>query len=322
MPLFETLCVLISLSTATVVLASLTDLRGTTLTAPRNWALLALACAALAELAPAVDLIRAQSSLRILRYASGILTFAPFMALLGAKRPQNAAWQFVVLTLLIVLALPAGSSLVYGSRLAVPWMIAWLLWALIGFEVITFLGTRLWPSAVGIAAAQVVGLHFILPGTSWLAESRTAALVAAISGGLIPAVQVMLVSSKPSVDGEKSLRRMWANFRALFGATWSLRVMMMFNDAAERNHWPLRLGWSGCEIAPAAETKEQNSVTTQTSAKSPVDPQVLRGMEKGLRMLLRRFVSPAWVEARWDGTWPVEQGELPPISRKKAEPIK
>ena len=312
MPFLETFSVLIPLSIAIALLACLTNLRGTTLTAPRNWAILALGCAVIVELAVATELIGEQSSLRMLHYTSGILTFAPFMALLGAKRPQNAAWQFVVLTMLIVLALPAGSSFIYGNRLAVPWMIAWLLWALIGFEVITFIATRLWLSAVGVAVAQAIALHSNLPGAGWLAEYRTAVvIVAAISGGLLPAMQVVLVSRNPAAGDERTLRRMWSDFRALFGATWSLRVMMMFNDAAERNNWPIRLGWGGCEILPTHDSEKEPASPIRALADTTVDSQMLSGIDKGLRMQLRRFVSSEWVEARWDGNWPFARTEGP-----------
>ena len=48
------------------------------------------------------------------RFAAAVLSFAPTMALLGAKRPQNGAWQFVVITLWAILALPAFEVLLRG----------------------------------------------------------------------------------------------------------------------------------------------------------------------------------------------------------------
>ncbi len=229
----------------------------------------------------------------MLRYLAGICTFAPFMALLGAKRPQNKAWQFVVLTLLFVLAGPAISAFVNTSllRFRLPGLVSWLLWALIAFEVINFAATRMWLAVLGIAAAQIMTLHTFLPGTASLANYESAGLVtAAIIGGVLPAVQLVFICRASAIRPERSFAQLWSDFRTLFGTTWSLRVMMMFNNGAEKNNWPVRLGWGGIEsMEPAASGQEADQS----------DAQITPAMDKSLRMLLRRFVSTEWMEQRW-----------------------
>src|SRR5262245_4046075 len=96
------------------LLRSRRKLAGTTLIAPWCWAMFSLAVVAGSE-----TICRSQSVapstawLSHIRYLAATTTFCPFMALLGAKRPQNRAWQFIVLALLTVLALPAVEGLLF-----------------------------------------------------------------------------------------------------------------------------------------------------------------------------------------------------------------
>src|SRR5262249_30040310 len=82
---------------------------GTTLAAPWAWSLVSLA-AQFATIASSVfdppGIWNAP-----LGYAAAITSFGPVVAVLGAKRPQDRAWQWIVVTLLVVLALPSGQFL-------------------------------------------------------------------------------------------------------------------------------------------------------------------------------------------------------------------
>ncbi len=49
------------------------------------------------------------------RYIAAMSTFSPIMALLGAKRPQDRGWQFIVATLWAILSLPACEWLLFGG---------------------------------------------------------------------------------------------------------------------------------------------------------------------------------------------------------------
>ncbi len=78
------------------------SLEGTTLRAPWYWTLAAVVAPGRGRVfRRAVPL-----SASHVRYLAAVATFCPLMAVLGAKRPQDRPWQFVVLSLWIVLALP------------------------------------------------------------------------------------------------------------------------------------------------------------------------------------------------------------------------
>lgn len=296
---------IIPLAVAMIFLALATRVRGTTLIAPRNWAIFACLCAGTAEVLIISGSVTQALAVDVLRYASGITTFAPFMALLGAKRPQNRGWQFVVLTLLVVLALPALSSYVYGStgRLQLPGLISVVIWVLIGFEVLNFLFTLAFAGGIALALAQISQLRSLLAGTTWLADWDLGPSAAKLTvGALIPAVLFFALCQFLLHRKARELPAMLSGFRALFGATWTLRIMQMFNAGAEKNAWPIRLGWWGMErVAPPSA--EEHSADKPGEKATELDPQQVAAMHNSLRMLLRRFVSPEWIDARWDGSW-------------------
>ncbi|MES1213155.1 MAG: hypothetical protein ABUL64_01075, partial [Singulisphaera sp.] len=81
--------------------------RGTTLVAPWCWAIVAVALVAAVDGAALLSGSGMTPAwLSAARYLAAIATFCPLMAVLGAKRPQDRAWQLIVLALWFVLALP------------------------------------------------------------------------------------------------------------------------------------------------------------------------------------------------------------------------
>src|SRR6185295_15343995 len=89
-------------------------LRGTTLVAPWAWSALATLTVAGSEVAAGLagDLA---SWIVPLRFMAAMSAFCPIMAVLGAKRPQDRAWQFIVLSLWAVLCLPAAGWWLFGA---------------------------------------------------------------------------------------------------------------------------------------------------------------------------------------------------------------
>ena len=89
----------------------------TTLSAPWCWVGISLTALSAAELAIAWLARDVQPAwVSHLRYCAAVTTFAPMMAVLGAKRPQNRAWQLIVLALLAILILPSIQALLFRGR--------------------------------------------------------------------------------------------------------------------------------------------------------------------------------------------------------------
>src|SRR6478752_3809682 len=81
----------------------------TTLTGAWWWSVAALVAWAGTELADVLAVVSA-GNLEPLRLAAISLSFCPVVAVLGAKRPQHAAWNFVVLSLWAIVTLPAAEN--------------------------------------------------------------------------------------------------------------------------------------------------------------------------------------------------------------------
>lgn len=255
---------------------------GTTLVAPWWWNVAALLTLATCAATDKFNSSPAPAWQAHLAYAAAAVTFCPWMAVLGAKRPQDVAWQFVVATLLVVLLLPSAEALLYRpqSPLELHAARAWFLWLLIALGLANALPTRDALRGVLIAAAQVVLLAPQLP----LLESRAQSPLLAL------ALFTLALSAWPRTLRRRSASpdwsALWREFRDAFGAMWALRVAERFNVAARMNDWPVNLRWSGfvSTEAPGA-----------TPALSPA-------MQTNLLGLLRRFVSRPWIDARADCT--------------------
>jgi hypothetical protein len=276
-------------------------LRGTTLVAPCLWAMGAYGLLAVVEVAafysgPAVWVSH-------LRFLAAGATFCPLMALLGAKRPQDRGWQFVVLSLLALVAFYALTELAYRPHrpLALHWVVRWLLIApLLAIGLLNHLLTRYWLPAMLVAVGQGLLLAPQFPEfEGWLPTSLTdgpgaadatalAGIVALSTGAL---VAIALARGQPPEGRTTSavgLERAWLDFRDQFGALWGLRVAARFNQSAEQLRWEMRLGWHGLESAvPPPHDPNIALVPTEPAAR-PV-----------FESLLRRFVDDAWLASRW-----------------------
>jgi hypothetical protein len=223
----------------------------------------------------------------------------PGVAVLGAKRPQDKAWTFIVASLWLVLVLPALQAIVfaYGSELELHW--AWryflLLVLIAGWS--NYVLTRFWLAACLIAAAQTVLLGHHLPGIG-----------VDFGGGSVPiallilataSVLVWLQTRRQSING---LDRVWRDFRDAFGVVWGLRIMERVNSLATQQKWTRSLQWSGFVTAP--EIPESTTAGKERPAKGPAESLTEESLtedkqiEQCLRTLLRRFVHPEWINRR------------------------
>lgn len=271
-------------------------IRDLTLLAPWSWAL-----ASLFSLAAAEVLITTAAwgpdAATALRFVAAAGSLTPGMSQLGAKRPQHGAWNFVVVSLWLVLALPAvefffldrtGPFVVRGAR-------ACFLASLIGVGLLNYLPTRFAVSAVFVAASQcVLFAHVLAPvlrGVDWAPHSARVALALGLVDVAIGLAASNVVPRRPARAGRD---RLWLDFRDAFGTLWGLRVAERVNAAAAANRWNLTLGWRGFRKHNDAEP---------SAASAAVD----RQLNQVLRNLLRRFVSTPWLESRLGAEPSVEE---------------
>lgn len=204
-------------------------------------------------------------------YLVVLLSAVAFVAVLGARLPGLAAWNFVVTGLLVVLLLPLleqrwsspGWQLdeIRGLFLSVILAVALLSHLPTGQAVPTLLA--------GGSCSLLIGLmHFgthLDEKAGWVLVAQ-AAMVAA----------VWLAWYRGHRPPFETAERLWLAFRDRYGAAWSLRVIEQFNHAAKHAGWKIALQWSG--FLPHAE----GSVV-------PTEPQV----HERLRQLLAKFLPEA-----------------------------
>jgi hypothetical protein len=248
--------------------------RDTTLEPPARWTILAAVVFALVEgVIPSQDSSGNALVTALARYAAAAGTFCPIMAVLGAKRPQDRGWQWVVASLWLVLLVPAVQAWVArgGNTLELPtvWRVL-----LVGLASLAFLNYG--PTAWGLNAALVAGgqlvlfsVYFYNASADDLATSRlVAAALVALAVGLRP---------RRVCSAQLSATARWLAFRNGWGAFWGLRVMHRINETAEASQWPVRLTWGGFASADA-----HREATT-------LDDRVTAQIEQTMDSLLWRF---------------------------------
>ena len=193
------------------------------------------------------------------------LTACTGVAVLGARRPHVAAWDFVVLGLLAVMTLPLIESALIGAR-SLDWLRLTFLAVTLGVGVLNHVPTRFGLPAflLGLGCAgEFVGL---LAPTSLAHGPEAAALRLCILAA--PALAwVAQKSGGPRQDPD----RMWLNFRDRWGVVWGQRVREQFNRAAANSGWPVTLTWFGFTYQQSIDA------TTRENARS------------ALAALLKRF---------------------------------
>ncbi len=197
-------------------------------------------------------------------FAIATTTLCPLMAVLGARRPQDRGWQWVVFTLWIVLVWPAAQAVALPAGVKVELFVAWkiFLWILIALGVLNYLPTRHWRATILVALGQVLLLREHL-GLSPDSSPPISELVAYLS--LLSAAG-MVANARNTVGGSldaslASLDSHWLSFRNSYGSFWALRLLGRVNQSAEQRNWPLRLEWSGLvkigEQEPSPEQLEE-----------------------------------------------------------------
>jgi hypothetical protein len=230
-----------------------------------------------------------------LRFAAIGLSFCPAVSLVGAKRPQHLAWNFIVVSLWAIVVLPAAETffLHHGRPMQMGDARGWFLWILVLLGPVNFVPTRHWLAGLLLAGGQIVALSQYLPLVRRQIVDSPESFgfyfaVAAMFAARVASVGISLRETPLSARGASGLHydRLWLDFRDTFGLFWSLRVQERVNAAAIQYDWPLELSWSGF--------RDKASGAPLTAPSPAIEP-VLRTTLKGL---LRRFVSSRWIAER------------------------
>jgi len=214
-----------------------------------------------------------------LRLIAATGTFCPVMAVLGARRPQHRAWQFVVVSMWAILALPALEAIFLGRPQAmdVGPVRGWFLWLMLLVNLLTYLPTRFAAAAVLVAMGQLLLLAPFLPGLGERGHNGAAAAGAAL---FFAVAAVRTACGFPRAHPAPSeFERRWCSFRDMFGTMWALRVIERVNAAARMYEWPLSLTWTGFYF----HHPEDDWAT--------LSPKTERELRQTLDNLLRRFLS-------------------------------
>jgi hypothetical protein len=213
------------------------------------------------------------------------LSLCPMIAVMGAKRPQHGPWNFVVLSLFAIVALPAAEAffLKPGQRVVVGDARSWFLWILVLLGPINYVPTRFWLAALLVAAGQIIALspHLALIQRAIVAQGELVGLVFC-AAGLLAAWTASGSAKRVASPGD----RLWLDFRDCFGLFWGLRVQERVNAAALSSGWGWELAWQGF----VCRTNGKQAAESE-GAKEPAVWSTLKG-------LLRRFVSNEWIAER------------------------
>jgi hypothetical protein len=240
--------------------------------------------AAIAWRADALDPLTAS----LARYATAVSSFCPLMAVLGAKRPQHRGWQWIVLSLWVVMLVPVMQSVAARSGNRLELFAAWrmLIAALIAMGLLNYLPTRYAVAAALLAVGQTLLLGPFLfqtaDGLQWR-EGGVAVILAATA--------LVYVQSRrrpaPASPGQRECELLgrynerWFAMRDGWGAFWGLRVLQRVNQTADLSRWPVRLHWRE-GFAPLAATGEAPGGST-------VDAPTTAHIQQTMDAVLRRF---------------------------------
>lgn len=282
---FDVIVTLLGLALGVIAIAVRRDrFIGTTLIAPSRWMIIAICCLIAVILYCSLG-NATPSTAEALRYLAATSTFCPLMAILGAKRPQNIGWQWIVGTLWIVLILPVGEMffLWRGGAMDVGPARSWLLVILLFVGLTNYSLTKFVVPAIFATVGQGLLLLAHLPIVG--RESERGFLIGCLLIVAAIGLAWFQTRSQPS-NGGWSL--VWTEFRNVFGLVWGLRVMERVNSTAKLCNWSNELTWFG--FTQDGPQENDGNSPDQTKEREEV--------ERSMRTLLRRFVSAEWIDRR------------------------
>jgi hypothetical protein len=286
----ETILLIASLITAAAAAAGGWLARGSTAVPAAGWGVAAAVALAAEAWGRSTGRLVDPASIAALRVFVAAVSVCPVMSLLGAKRPQHGVWQLIVATLACVLAMPAVSATLIrpGNMPDLHVLERFFLPLLVAVGWMNFVATRHGLAATLVAAGQLGLIWNLLPGVVTAVPAATIDVPAACclaAGATLAAVQSQVSPAGGGLrSGLKSnlaaaIDPPFLALRETLGAAWTLRIAERFNALADARGWPCRLRFAGLELKVEA-------------ADGPWEREAIRS----LRSILRRFVSPSWLE--------------------------
>jgi hypothetical protein len=204
------------------------------------------------------------------RYLALCLTGCAAVAVLGARRPQVGVWNFVILGLLAVMALPLAERFLPGAA-SLDRLRLLFLAATLSVGVLNYLPTCFAPAALLVALGSTGEIMMLIDGSG---EERMS-LLASVCLGLVPWVAWWGWSGQREAVAE--FDALWLDFRNRYGLVWGQRLREQFNHAAAHAGWPVLLYWQGL---------------VRLGTPEPLDPEIQLDMLTTLKALLKRFGPP------------------------------
>lgn len=222
------------------------------------------AAAWLAWLSAAVEEARTSAPHPALRYVALCVTGCAGVAVLGARRPGVAAWNFVVAGLLVVLLRPLWER-VGPFRLEGPYLV--FLSVVLAVGLINYVPTRLGLAAIVLGFACVLEALPATTGEGFGTELDSA-------GRLVLAMAAWLAWTATRWSGVDAFDALWLSCRDRFGWLWASRMLEQFNHAATHAGWAVRLTRRGLSVPAGAEVPPEALETLRAVLKrfGPEEP--------------------------------------------------
>lgn len=182
------------------------------------------------------------------RYLALCLVGCAEVAVLGARRPGVAAWNFVVGGLLVVLLLFWAEGVLVGGTVQLGGVRTVFLMGMLAAGMLNYLPTRLAPAALLLGGGSGLEIYGLQTGEASLRDVAAGLVLAAPWAAW---VATPVRRSGPAFDGH------WLDFRDRYGFVWAQRLREWFNNAAHHAGLPVELGCQGLRptagVAPVDE---------------------------------------------------------------------
>lgn len=208
-----------------------------------------------------------EADLEVLRYVALCLTCCVGVAVLGARRPIVAAWNFVVLGLLAVLLLPLAERLILGAQ-SLSWVRLVFIGATLALMFFNYLPTNMTMPAFAFAFGCALEFTQLIRPEQY----DVPPFLGLLCLGLVP--WMAYLCWVPGTQPPSEFDSVWRDFRNRFGVVWAQRVREQFNRAAANAGWPAHLYWQGLFLQGGMPKPE---------------PDIQQKMVDTLRAMLKRF---------------------------------